>query len=303
MPEHGDPGAAARLAVDVRGGTLAVARWGTGDTVVIAAHGITSSHRFWSLTAEQDVSGLTILAPDLRGRGDSADLPGPYGMVGHAEDLLAVADHVGADDVVVAGHSMGGFVAAVFAARHPSRTRAVVLVDGGPALGPQPDDQDVDAVLHAVIGPALDRLDRRFSTREEYRAFWHDHPALRDTGAARAHVDAYADHDLTGPAGNLRPKPDAAAVRADARDMLVGHTVRDTIAGITVPAVLVLAERGMLDDATPLYPDALIGDISTALGPLRTVCVPDTNHYTIGMSVQGARAIAEHMRAAASGAA
>lgn len=299
-----------RLAVPVEGGDLIVRRWGprpartaggggrdAAAPVVIAAHGITSSHVAWSAVAPLVAPSMTVLAPDLRGRGDSAALGGPYGIGQHARDLVAVLDHVGAERAVVAGHSMGGFVAAVLAAAHPERTSAVVLVDGGPALmGPLPDDVDVDAVLEAVIGPAMARLSQRFATREEYRDFWRDHPALRGTGVPDDRIVAYADHDAHAVDGGLRPRTSVDAVRADARDTLLDDAVRAAVGAITVPAVLLLAERGMLNDATPLYPDGAVGDLRTRRGPLEVVRVPDVNHYTICLSDRGAPAVARQLQ-------
>jgi pimeloyl-ACP methyl ester carboxylesterase len=296
---------AERYTVAVDGGDLAVGRWGDGAAVVIAAHGITASHLAWAGVGAHVRNDLTLIAPDLRGRGDSGDLPGPYGMAQHARDLLAVLDHAGAQRAIVAGHSMGGFVASVFAGAYPERTAAVVLVDGGPAIGePLPDDVDVDVVLARVIGPALDRLERRFTSRAEYRAFWREHPAFVDTGADLERLDAYADHDLHGPEGDLRSKVDAGAVRADGRDTLINPAMREAVGRIAAPAVLLLAERGMLNDQTPLFPRGSVTGLRTQRGPLEVIRVPATNHYTILAGDIGARAVAHHLRGfAAAGAA
>jgi pimeloyl-ACP methyl ester carboxylesterase len=286
-----------RFRVAVDGGDLAVARWGDRGPVVVAAHGITASHLAWAAVGDHVANELTLIAPDLRGRGDSGGLPGPYGMAQHARDLLAVVDHVGATDVVVAGHSMGGLVATVFATMFPDRTRGALLADGGPALGnTPPEGTDVDVVLRAVIGPAIGRLERTFTSREEYRTFWRTHPAFVGTGADLDRLDAYADYDLHGPEGAMRSKVDIEAVRADGRDTLINDTLRQAISGIDVPVVLLLAERGMRNEETPLFPAEAVQDLRTRQGPLETIRVPGTNHYTITLSPPGVRAIAHHLR-------
>lgn len=291
-----------RYAVAVDGGDLAVARWGGGDVVALAAHGITASHLAWAGVGEHVRSDLTLIAPDLRGRGDSRDLPAPYGMAQHAKDLRAVLDDAGASRAIVAGHSMGGYVAAVFASTFPEQTSAVLLIDGGPAIGdPLPNDADVDVVLARVIGPALDRLDRRFTSREQYRAFWREHPAFVDTGADPEWLDAYADYDLHGPPGDMRSKVDADAVRADGRDTLINEDMRRAVGQIDAPAVLLLAERGMLNDQTPLFPRGAVAGLRTRRGPLDVIRVPGTNHYTILAGDVGARAVAHHLRGFAAG--
>jgi pimeloyl-ACP methyl ester carboxylesterase len=60
-------------------------------------------------------------------------------MERHADDLLAVLDHLELPSVLVAGHSMGGFVAAAFVARHGRRTAGTLLVDGGLPFPPLPE--------------------------------------------------------------------------------------------------------------------------------------------------------------------
>jgi len=51
---------------------------------------------------------ITFLAPDLRGRGASAGLPGPYGLDVHVADLVAVLSYWGVERAVLAGHSRWG---------------------------------------------------------------------------------------------------------------------------------------------------------------------------------------------------
>ena len=158
--------------VPVDGGALHVGRWGDGPKAVVAAHGITGNHRSWQAVARALGPEVSLLAPDLRGRGDSSALPGPFGMRTHAEDLLAVLDHLDLDQAVLVGHSMGAYAAAVAATRDPKRWSSLVLVDGGVAL-PLPDGVDPDDIVRAVLGPALARFDRTFESREAYLDYWH----------------------------------------------------------------------------------------------------------------------------------
>lgn len=73
-------------------------------------------------------------------------MPGPYGIVAHADDMAAVLDAHGVRRTVLVGHSMGAFVACQTAVRHPDRVAGVLLVDGGHGL-PVPPGTDVDDVL------------------------------------------------------------------------------------------------------------------------------------------------------------
>src|SRR5688500_7391893 len=95
-------GAAPRLNeldVEVAGGTLHVATWGDGPQIVLAAHGITANSRSFGAVAAalgQLRDDVTLVAPDLRGRGRSGSLPGPYGITAHVDDCVRVLDAVGA---------------------------------------------------------------------------------------------------------------------------------------------------------------------------------------------------------------
>ena len=54
---------------------------------------------------------------------------GPFTVAQHVADAVAVLDALGLEDVVVLGHSWGGFLAAVLAMEHPDRVRGLLLVD------------------------------------------------------------------------------------------------------------------------------------------------------------------------------
>ena len=97
--------------------------------VAIAAHGITANGLSWGRVAELLDGRVTLLAPDLRGRAGSRAAPGPYGIARHADDLAAILEELGVPEAVLVGHSMGGYVAAMTAVRHPWRATGVVLVD------------------------------------------------------------------------------------------------------------------------------------------------------------------------------
>src|SRR5689334_18306768 len=246
------PSGPERFDVPVAGGTLAAYRWEGDGPVVLAAHGITSNHRSWGLVAAALDGAATLVAPDLRGRGRSNALPGPYGIATHADDLAAVLEATGADDAVVAGHSMGGFVALAFAERHAASTRAVVLVDGGPPLA-VPAGVNVDEALAATLGPSMRRLDMTFPDRGAYRAFWQQHPAF--VGIWSDEVDAHTQHDLVGEPPQLRSSCVKDAIVENGRELLADQHVRTLLDHVHAPIQMLWAPRGMLDDPVGLYDD------------------------------------------------
>ncbi len=285
------------LDVPVAGGSLRVALAGPagGRPVVLAPHGITASHRSWAAVARHLGDDVTFLAPDLRGRGASAGLPGPYGIDAHVADLLAVLDHVGAVNATVAGHSMGAFVAARFAQLHPERAAAAVLVDGGVPL-PVPEGADPDAVIDAVLGPAVARLRQTFPSRQAYREFWQAHPAF--AGAWSDDAEAYVDYDLMGEEPELRSRVSEEAVRADGRDLLVNEAVREAVRAAACPVVLLRAPRGLMNEDNPLVPEAVARAYCEQVPGMVAEEVADTNHYLITIADREAAVVADRIRAA-----
>jgi pimeloyl-ACP methyl ester carboxylesterase len=283
--------------VATAGGALHVGRWGRGDKVVVAAHGITGNHRSWQGVARALGPDVSLVAPDLRGRGRSAKLGAPFGMRAHAEDLVAVLDHLELDRAVLAGHSMGAYVATTAATAHPDRWSAVVLVDGGVAL-PLPAGVDPEDLLTGIMGPALARLEMTFADRDAYHAFWRAHPALAEPGAWTEDTEAWLDHDLVGTEPELRSSASLDAVRFDGRELLVDDGVRRALDGLRQPSVLLRAPRGLLNQVPPLLPDELI-DPLRGRWPIRLeMLVDNTNHYSILLSHRGARVVASHLTAA-----
>jgi pimeloyl-ACP methyl ester carboxylesterase len=282
------------LAVPVAGGCLTVAVAGPGAPgaapLVLGAHGITGSHRALAAVARELARrGITFLVPDLRGRGASAGLPGPYGLDAHVADLLAVLDHWGAECAVLAGHSMGAYIVARLAAGYPGRCAGVVLIDGGLAL-PGPRPADPDAVLQAVLGPALARLRMEFTSLEAYRGFWRRQPAFAHRW--NADIESYVDYDLAGLPGALRSKVVEAAVRADGRDILDGAAAWHAAVALPEPVVVLRAPRGLTDDLNPLLPAAVVDAAKRLLPRMRDVLIDDTNHYLIVFGEREAAVVA-----------
>jgi pimeloyl-ACP methyl ester carboxylesterase len=248
---------------------------------VLAVHGITSSSRTWPFVA--DALDRPVFAPDLRGRGRSNGLPGPAGIARHAEDCAAVVEATGGVPLIVVGHSMGGFVATVLAARRPDLVRGLVLVDGGlpfPAA-------DEEATL-AGLQPIKERL-RATYTREGYRDWFRGHPAFARDWTSEA--EEYADYDLPEAPG--RPSADPEVVESDQIDMVHGTAFAEALEKPMPPRVFLHASRGFTDDPPGLYPQATVDAYAARWPDLDIRPVPDVNHYTIVLSRRGAAAIAQ----------
>ncbi|MCA2227544.1 alpha/beta fold hydrolase [Nonomuraea aurantiaca] len=271
---------------------MRVATFGTGPRLIIAVHGITASLMAWATVARLLPADWSLVAMDLRGRGHSAALPGPYGLTQHAEDVLRVADHVGAGpEAVLTGHSMGAYVAALAGAERDFAR--VVLVDGGLPL-PMPEGADPDEVLEATLGPAMERLRRTFPTPEAYVGFFMAHPAFLDNWNADA--EAYVRYDLIGTEGALRSRVAGDAVREDGRWMLTeSERIGAALSAIRAPLSLLRAPRGLLDQDTGMLPDALAATWTARLPGLTDEVIPGCNHYTIMFDERCASVVADRL--------
>lgn len=285
--------------VPVDGGVLTVGRWSGGPEapVVLAAHGITGNHLSWAAVARALDGAVTLVAPDLRGRGRSNGLPEPFGIRAHADDLAAVLDELGIAKTALVGHSMGGFVATTAAAVHPQRFGPLVLVDGGMSL-PIPPAADIDGMLGAFLGPAIERLSMTFPSRAAYRDFWQAHPAFAD--AWSEDIEEYVQYDLVGEEPELRSACSLAAVRTDGSEILLNQQVIDAIQTPTTEAVLLWAPRGLQNEPQGVYDDHRLGLVDFDPERVTTAVVPGANHYSIVMSDPGASAVAREIVAAAS---
>ncbi len=274
--------------VEVEGGPLAVARWRDGAIPLLLVHGISASHMAWGPLVEALPDGVfDVMAPDLRGRGASSALPGPFGLPRHVEDLICVIEQLaGGGPVVYAGHSMGAYIGVVFGATRPQFLSRMVLVDGGLAL-PLPDGVTPEVLLERVLGPALARLSREFESRAAYQAFWREHPAFQEAADWSAHVEAYFDYDLAGEPPHLKSRASEAAVRADGLDPMRPEMVT-MIDGITLPMLMLTAVRGLLNQPDPLMPVAAVKAKAAALPNLDWQEIPGTNHYTITLGAGAA---------------
>ncbi|MFE5673257.1 alpha/beta hydrolase [Agromyces sp. NPDC056523] len=274
----------------VRGGDLAGGQWraDAAGTPILALHGITATHRAWHHVADA-LPERRIVAPDLRGRGRSNGLPGPWSLHDHADDQVRVLDALGIDRAFVLGHSMGAFVTVRLAAAHPDRVTGVVLVDGGLPL-PHPEGLAPDEVAAAVLGPALARLEMRFADPSAYVDFWKAHPAIGPVWDD--HLADYVAYDLVGTPPELRSSSIAEAVAQNVLELDGSDGYADDLASLPAPVDFLRAERGLLDQPEALYSRERVAALAERMPALRVTEIAELNHYTIVMTAAGAAQVA-----------
>jgi pimeloyl-ACP methyl ester carboxylesterase len=125
--------------------TYHVVEWSAdapGDLTFVLVHGFTDLGSTWREVAERLAPRGHVIAPDLRGHGDSdwIGAGGYYHFMDYVADLDDVIAQLARRRVVLVGHSMGGSVCSYWAGTRPERPAALMLIEG---LGP-PDMSDAD---------------------------------------------------------------------------------------------------------------------------------------------------------------
>ncbi|MBX7097662.1 MAG: alpha/beta hydrolase [Myxococcaceae bacterium] len=133
---------------------LAYREQGQGARAVLFVHGWSTDGAVWDqLFAALKDEPLRLVAVDLRGTGGSDRVATGAALERHVQDVRALARHLGLRRYAVVGHSMGGQVAQLLAARAPGELDGAVLVCAVPARG-LPLPPPVRALFRGATGDA-----------------------------------------------------------------------------------------------------------------------------------------------------
>lgn len=120
-----------------------------GDLTFVLVHGFADLGVAWSEVAERLAQHGHVIAPDLRGHGDSDWISGGgyYHFMDYVADLDDVIAQLARRRVVLVGHSMGGSISTYYAGTRPERLSALALFEG---LGP-PDMAALDGPTRTAM--------------------------------------------------------------------------------------------------------------------------------------------------------
>jgi pimeloyl-ACP methyl ester carboxylesterase len=269
--------------------TLAVTRWAGTTAPILAIHGISSSSRLW-LWLRAVSPHLSLVAPDLRGRGASPGGHGPSSISGHADDLICVLDQLQLESVDVVGMSMGGFVAVNLAAHYPDRVRSLALLDGGLPFPPR-ENPVVATDIPAMFKDRFDRRDTKGPDVQSYSALFRSTTGqLLD--ADDPLIDENLAYDLEHGILGGEVRLDLRVLQDDALDLFTTDAAVLAFEALTVPTRMAFAQWGNATSA-PMYPaDYVEAQVAAHPALLSAALVGGVDHAAIIMSRRGAFASA-----------
>jgi lipase len=265
---------------------LAIWRSGSGEDPIVCLHGITAQHRAFNALARHLAPSRSLVGVDLRGRGDCGKPESGYGLEAHARDVVRVLDHLGLEDAVICGHSMGGFVALETALSYPDRVRAIVLLDSGwPRVEADPEEMTEEqrqeaAAIEEGLERAFRRLDMTFESPEAYLNFWFPDRNLTLDDLPTDLADYYL-YDLEEVEGGYRPKASRAAAEEDSSAVSSEAPTLEELRGVGCPVALVRASEGFFPGTDPLVSDETRDAMAGALDLRSDTRVEGATHYTM----------------------
>jgi pimeloyl-ACP methyl ester carboxylesterase len=143
------------------------------DGPLVLLHGLSANaHSFDQIIASGVSPAFRVLAPDLRGRGQSDKPLTGYSIHEHASDITKWLQALGLEQVLLGGHSYGAFLAAYLARHHPGLVRKLVLLDISHSAARSPR-------VGELLKSSLSRLGRSWASQAEFLAQMKDAPFLR----------------------------------------------------------------------------------------------------------------------------
>ncbi|QFU86051.1 alpha/beta fold hydrolase [Amycolatopsis sp. YIM 10] len=148
--------------IDLGAISVAYTDEGTGEPLVLV-HGHPFDRSMWAPQVERFAGpDWRVIAPDLRGYGETTVVPGKTFLETFARDLGELLDRLGVGRIVLGGLSMGGQIVMEFHRLFPSRVRGLVLADTSPvgetSAGKRLRNETADRLLREGLAPYADEV-------------------------------------------------------------------------------------------------------------------------------------------------
>lgn len=204
-------------------------------------HGVTGHGGRFRTLGEGGLPGRRVLAPDLRGHGESGAEP-PWTTEAHVADALETASEAGVERADWVGFSFGGRVAAALAAAAPERVARLVLLDPALQLEPATCLEQAESELEDL---SFGSIDEAIEDRLAAGTLFHTPRELLE--------QEMGENLVAGEDGRLRHRHSrVAAIGAWSEMAAMAPPVAD------VPTLIVRGERSWVPVDLGRYPDAQV---------------------------------------------
>jgi pimeloyl-ACP methyl ester carboxylesterase len=226
--------------------------YGKGAPVLLV-HGLGSSTRDWEYQIPELAAHYRVIAIDIRGHGRSDKPRERYSIAGFAEDVRALIEHLGLDRVHLVGISMGGMIGFQLGVDRPELLKSLCIVNSGPEVkAKSPRDY-----LEIAKRWSLSRLLSLETIAK---------------GLGRLLFPKPEQAELRRKIEERWPQNDKRAYLASL-DAIIGWGVRERLARITCPTLVIAADR----DYTPIaQKEAYVKEMPNA----RLLVIEDSRHAT-----------------------
>ncbi len=166
--------------------------WGNEDAPpMLLVHGGRDHCRNWDWVADALRHDYHVIAPDLRGHGDSQWMVGgSYNQVDYVYDIAQLLHQKQMTPVTIIGHSLGGSISLTYAGLYPETVKKLVVIEG---MGPPPEmiRDRIDVPIHQRLDTWIKdlrassgRIPRRYASLEDaYERMQTENPHLTETQA------------------------------------------------------------------------------------------------------------------------
>ncbi len=108
---------------------LSYLEWNQGKEPLLLLHGLADHSLVWSSLGDYLSPNYHIIAPDLRGHGDSSKPPTGYKFIDYIDDLEQLMNYLGWTSANILSHSWSAKLAAIWATKHSEKFKSLILID------------------------------------------------------------------------------------------------------------------------------------------------------------------------------
>ncbi|MFT3886210.1 MAG: alpha/beta fold hydrolase [Flavobacteriales bacterium] len=227
------------------------------STTLLLLHGFPHDHTLWAPQIDAFQGTVHVLTPDLRGFGrDERPVPGVMTMDAYADEVIALLDEQGIGQAVIAGLSMGGYVALSMVERYPHRVKALVLCNTRATADDEQGRAGREATAQRALEQGMGAIARGMVQQLLSPATRQERPELA------AHLERMM----------ARQRPDAVA--AAARGMALRPDRLALLPRIKAPTLVI---TGAMDTLMPLPSSTAMAD---RIPGSRLVIIPGAAHLS-----------------------